>query len=47
MAHRSKNVINVEAHVNGPKKGHYKGHAEEISKKRGKGHGEQARKEAR
>jgi hypothetical protein len=42
----TKNVNNVEAHVNGPKNTHDKGHAGETSEGHGKDHGEQARKEA-
>jgi hypothetical protein len=45
MAHR-RNVRNKRAHVNGPKKEHDGGHAEETSEGHGKDHGEQARKEA-
>jgi hypothetical protein len=42
MAHR-RNVKNTGAHVNGPKKEHDRGHAEETSEDHGKDHGEQAR----
>jgi hypothetical protein len=43
---RSKNVNNMEAHVNGPTNTHDKDHAGETSEGHDRDHGEQARKEA-